>query len=63
MRKRVILSTLLLLTAFIILPGSSIGKDNVCKPAVADGNPFPPLPPNPPNPQAIVNNVGGLTLA
>ena len=58
MRKRVILSTLLLLTAFIILPGSGIGKDNVCKvckPPVADGNPFPPLPPNPPNPQAILN--------
>jgi len=53
MRKRVILSTLLLLTAFIILPGSSIGKVNVHKPAVADGNPFPPLPPN--SHQAILN--------
>ena len=54
MRKRV-LSTLLLLTAFIILPGSSIGKGNVGKPAVADGSPLPPFPPNPPNPQAIMN--------
>jgi hypothetical protein len=51
MRKRVILSTLLLLTGFIILPGSSIGKDNVGKPAVADGSPLPPFPPNPPTPK------------
>ncbi len=55
MRKQVILSILLLWTAFIILPGSGIGKDNVSKPAVADGNPLPPLPPNPPNPLAIPN--------
>ena len=55
MRNRVILSILLLLTAFIILPGSSVGKDNVSTPAVADGNPLPPLPPNPPTPLAILN--------
>jgi hypothetical protein len=47
MKKRVILS--------ILLPGFSVGKDNVSTPAVADGNPLPPLPPNPPNPPAILN--------
>jgi hypothetical protein len=62
MRKRVILSTLLLLTGFIILPGSSIGKDNVGKPAVADGSPLPPFPPNPPTPSDH-EHVCGLTLA
>lgn len=55
MRKRVILSVLLLLAPFIILSGSSVGKFNVGKPAVADGNPIPPLPPNPSNPSAISN--------
>lgn len=48
MRKRVILSVLLLLAPSIILSGFSVGKYNVRKPpAVADGNPIPPLPPNP----------------
>jgi len=54
MRKRVILSVLLLLAPCIILSGSSVGKFNVGKPAVADGNPIPPLPPNPSN-SAISN--------
>ena len=52
MRKRVILSVLLLLAPFIILSGSNVGK---YKPAVADGNPIPPLPPNPLNSSAISN--------
>lgn len=56
MRKLAIVSILSLLAPFIILSASSVGKDNVSKPAVvADGNPFPPLPPNPPNPSAISN--------
>jgi len=47
MRKRVILSVLLLLAPAIILSGFGVGKYNVRKPAVADGSPIPPLPPNP----------------
>jgi hypothetical protein len=58
MRKLAIVSILSLLAPFIILSASSVGKDNVSKPAaVADGNPFPPLPPNPPNPSAISNTT------
>lgn len=49
MRKRVILSVLLLLAPSIILSGFGVGKNNVRKPAVADGSPMPPLPPNPSN--------------
>jgi hypothetical protein len=55
MRKLVILAVLSLLAPFIILSGPNVGKGNVGKPAVADGNPIPPLPPNPPNPSAMSN--------
>ena len=53
MKKFVILSTVLLLAALILQPGSSNGKYNVSKPAsastlVADGWPL-PLPPPPPS--------------
>jgi len=47
MKKLVILSAVLSLAVFILLPGSSNGKYNVSKPLVADGSPllWPPFPP------------------
>ena len=46
MKKLAILSMVLLVAAFILLPGSSNGKYNVSKPVVADGSPLPwPIPP------------------
>ena len=47
MRARLILLVLLLSGVFIILAAVSVGNYNASKPAVADGNPFPPIPPNP----------------
>jgi hypothetical protein len=47
MKKFATLSVLLLLATLILLPGTSNGKYNVSKPAVADGYPYPPIPPNP----------------
>jgi len=41
MKKLVILSAVLVLAAFILLPGSTNGKYNVSKPALADGSPLP----------------------
>jgi hypothetical protein len=50
MKKLVILSVLLLLAVFILLPAVSNGKFNVSKPAIADGYPLPPpIPPGPGN--------------
>jgi hypothetical protein len=50
MKKLVILSVLLLLAVFILLPAISNGKFNVSKPAIADGYPLPPpIPPGPGN--------------
>jgi hypothetical protein len=50
MKKLVILSVLLLLAVFILLPTISNGKFNVSKPAIADGYPLPPpIPPGPGN--------------
>lgn len=51
MKKLVILSAMLFLAVFILLPGSGYGKYNVSKPFVADGGPMPP--PFPPNPSLI----------
>src|SRR5258707_6646609 len=46
MKKLAILSLVLLLAVFILLPAASHGKYNVSKPAVADGSPLPwPIPP------------------
>jgi hypothetical protein len=47
MKKFAILSLVLLLAAFILLPTVSNGKYNVSKPLVADGSPL-PWPPFPP---------------
>jgi hypothetical protein len=50
MKKLVILSVLLLLAVFILLPAISNGKFHVSKPAIADGYPLPPpIPPGPGN--------------
>ncbi len=46
MKKLAILSFVLLLAVFILLPAASHGKYNVSKPAVADGSPL-PWPPTP----------------
>lgn len=48
MKKFAILSAVLFVAVFILLPGSGHGKYNVSKPLVVDGGPIPPLPPNPP---------------
>jgi hypothetical protein len=47
MKKFAVLSLVLFLAAFILLPEPSIGKYNVSKPIVADGSPlpWPPIPP------------------
>lgn len=47
MKKLVILSAVLFLAVFILLPANGNGKYNVSKPLVADGWPL-PLPPPPP---------------
>ena len=47
MKKFVILFAVLVLAAFILMPGSGNGKYNVSKPLVADGWPLPlPKPPS-----------------
>ena len=47
MKKFVILFAVLVLAAFILMPGSCNGKYNVSKPLVADGWPLPlPKPPS-----------------
>jgi hypothetical protein len=53
MKKFVILSAVLSLAVFILLPGSSNGKYNVSKPLVADGSPL-PWPPFPPGGGTLV---------
>ena len=53
MKKPAILFAVLFLTAFILLPATSIGKYNVSKPPVADGSPL-PWPPNPPGGGTLV---------
>jgi hypothetical protein len=73
MKKLVILSAVLSLAAFILLPGSTNGKYNVSKPLVADGSPL-PWPPFPPGGGTLVADGsplpwppfppgGGTTLA
>ncbi|HEY6943506.1 MAG TPA: hypothetical protein VI431_00095 [Candidatus Acidoferrum sp.] len=46
MKRIAILSVLLLLAVFILLPGAGNGKYNVSNPVVADGSPlpWPPIP-------------------
>jgi hypothetical protein len=46
MKKFAILSAVLFLAVFILLPASDNGKYNVSKPLVADGYPLPPFPPS-----------------
>lgn len=54
MKKLVILSVLLLLAVFILLPAIAIGKYNVSKPVTADGWPLPPPPPGPSSANTLV---------
>ena len=46
MKRFLILSAVLFLALFILLPGSGSGKYNVSKPLIADGWPLPPPPPS-----------------
>jgi len=60
MKKLVILSVVLSLAVFILLPASGNGKYNVSKPVVADGWPLPP--PVPPGTTTNTLMVDGWPL-
>ena len=63
MKKLTILSTVLFVAVFILLPQSSTGKYNVSNPLIADGWPLPPpVPPYPPGSGATTLVADGWPL-